>query len=208
MAGRLRRTARFVSGTTYAPRDEALGLIDRVRAVHDRVHGRLPDGTPYSANDPALLTWVHVAGMHSFLAAHSRYAGRPLARVEQDRYFAETATIARRLGATNVPETRAAAEAYLEAMRPHLRHDARTREVRAVLLSEPAPNLLLAPLRRVVMLAGRDLLPAWAAQMHGFRGPQGDRPALTLGVRAAAKAMRWALNDGPPGAAIEHEAVD
>jgi uncharacterized protein (DUF2236 family) len=199
MAGRLRRTARFVSGTTYAPREEALRLIDRVRAVHDRVHGRLPDGTPYCANDPALLTWVHVAEMHGFLAAHLRYAAAPLARAEQDLYFAETATIARRLGAGNVPESRAQAEAYIEAMRPHLRHDGRTREVRAALLSEPAPNLLLAPLRRVVMLAGRDLLPGWAARMHGFTGPQGDRPALTLGVRAMAKAMHWALHDGPQG---------
>jgi uncharacterized protein (DUF2236 family) len=117
--------------------------------------------------------------------------------VEQDLYFAETATIARRLGARDVPESRAAAEAYLESMRPHLRHDRRTREVRAALLSEPAPNLLLAPLRRVVMLAGRDLLPGWAARMHGFSRPQGDRPALTFSVRAAAIAMDWALRDGP-----------
>ena len=34
---------------------------------------RLPDGTPYSANDPELLTFVHVAEVVSFLAAHRRY---------------------------------------------------------------------------------------------------------------------------------------
>jgi uncharacterized protein (DUF2236 family) len=196
MAGRLRRTARFVSGTTYAGRDEALRLIGTVRAVHDRVRGHLPDGSAYSANDPALLTWVHVAEMSSFLAAHRRYAAAPIPPAEQDRYFAETAIVARRLGAREIPETRAEVEAYLQAMRPFLRHDERTREVCAALLSEPSPNLLLAPLRQVVMQAGRDLLPAWAAGMHGFeRGPFGGA-AATLGINGMAKVMRWALRDG------------
>src|SRR5438874_2425453 len=61
MRGRLRRTAQFIAGTSYGARGEAERLIARVRAIHDRVTGVLPDGTPYSANDPALLTWVHVA---------------------------------------------------------------------------------------------------------------------------------------------------
>jgi uncharacterized protein (DUF2236 family) len=164
--------------------------------VHDRVHGHLPDGSAYSANDPALLTWVHVAETRSFLAAHCRYAPDPIAPAEQDLYFAETAIIARRLGAREIPETRAEVEAYLEAMRPHLNHDERTREVCTLLLSEPAPNLLLAPVRRIVMQAGRDLLPAWAARMHGFeRAPFGGA-TVTLGISGIAKVMRWALRDG------------
>src|SRR3546814_1166840 len=60
MLGRLRRTAQFISGTTYGSREQALALISRVKAIHDHVHGQLPDGTPYSAHDPDLLTWVHV----------------------------------------------------------------------------------------------------------------------------------------------------
>ncbi len=52
MTGRLRRTANFIAGTTYGPTVEALGLIDRVRAIHDRVEGETTDGTHYSANDP------------------------------------------------------------------------------------------------------------------------------------------------------------
>src|SRR3546814_10469778 len=43
MLGRLRRTAQFISGTTYGSREQALALISRVKAIHDHVHGQLPD---------------------------------------------------------------------------------------------------------------------------------------------------------------------
>ena len=55
MHGRLRRTARFIAATTYGGPEEAAGLIARINAIHARVQGRLPDGTPYSAQDPALV---------------------------------------------------------------------------------------------------------------------------------------------------------
>ena len=74
MLGRLRRTARFIAVTGYADREEALAAIAQVRAVHDRIGGTLPDGTPFSANDPELLAWVHVSEMVSFLDAWIRYA--------------------------------------------------------------------------------------------------------------------------------------
>src|SRR3546814_5290853 len=70
---RLRRTAQFISGTTYGSREQALALISRVKAIHDHVHGQLPDGTPYSAHDPDLLTWVHVTEVTSFLHSYVRY---------------------------------------------------------------------------------------------------------------------------------------
>ncbi|MCK8786763.1 DUF2236 domain-containing protein [Roseomonas sp. NAR14] len=55
MHGRLRRTARFIATTTYDSREEAEAAIARVRAVHTRIRGTLPDGTPYAVDDPALL---------------------------------------------------------------------------------------------------------------------------------------------------------
>lgn len=72
MLGRLRGTARFIAGTTYGDRAEAEALIAHVQRIHDRVSGELPDGRPYSANDPDLLTWVHVAEVSAFLAAYLR----------------------------------------------------------------------------------------------------------------------------------------
>src|SRR3954470_13336719 len=51
MLGRLRRTARFIALTSYASRPDAEAAIARVRAIHARVTGTLPDGTPYRADD-------------------------------------------------------------------------------------------------------------------------------------------------------------
>jgi uncharacterized protein (DUF2236 family) len=71
---RLRRTARFISLTTFGGREEATAAIARVRGIHDKVRGVLPDGTPYAANDPALLARVYVTETTSFLKAWMRYA--------------------------------------------------------------------------------------------------------------------------------------
>src|SRR5690606_5043023 len=59
MHGRLRRTARFIAVTSFGDRADAEAAIDRVNAIHRRINGTLPDGTPYSATDPATLAWVH-----------------------------------------------------------------------------------------------------------------------------------------------------
>ena len=80
----------------------------------------LHDGRRYSAQDPDLVTWVHVAEMWSFLEAARRYGPRKLSRADGDRYFAETAVIGRALGATWVPDSASEAAAYLERIRPEL----------------------------------------------------------------------------------------
>ena len=44
MHGRLRRTARFIALTTYGSQAEAEAAIARVRSIHDRIRGTLPNG--------------------------------------------------------------------------------------------------------------------------------------------------------------------
>jgi uncharacterized protein (DUF2236 family) len=193
MHGRLRRTARFIALTTYGGRAEAEALLARIRRIHDRVQGVLPDGTPYAANDPALLAWVHVTETTSFLKAWVRYVepGMPLAA--QDRYFAEMAQIGEALGADPIPRTRAEARHLLEATRPHLRCDARTREVARLVLRQPAPNGMAEPLQALTMQAGVDLLPAWAARLHGLHNPVLRRPIIRAGTTGLARTLRWAF---------------
>ncbi|WP_207855834.1 oxygenase MpaB family protein, partial [Pseudomonas sp. 79_C] len=88
LLGRLRRTSQFISGTTFGATRDAEWLIDKVRTIHLQVTGTAPDGRPYAASDPDLLTWVHVAEVSSFLAAHLRYRNPHLARAEHDAYYA------------------------------------------------------------------------------------------------------------------------
>ena len=87
MHGRLRRTAKFIAVTTYDHAEHGIAAIDRVRSIHDRIGGVLPDGTPYRVSDPALLAWVHVTEAISFLNGWIRYAEPDMPLADQDRYF-------------------------------------------------------------------------------------------------------------------------
>jgi uncharacterized protein (DUF2236 family) len=193
MHGRLRRTARFVGITTRGSTEAAEAAIARVRSIHDRVTGVLPDGTPYAANDPALLTWVHVAEAYSFLGGYLRYRDPSFPAARQDAYLAEMAMLAERLGARNVPATRRDVASYLRDMRPALQSDARTRDVAQTLLGQPANSVSAAPLQRVLLDAGVELLPDWARTMHGLPMPMGRRLAVRAGGVGAGRMLRWAL---------------
>jgi len=193
MLGRLRRTARFIAVTTYGSAQEAEAMIEKVRDVHTRVKGNLPNGTFYAADDPRLLAWVHVTEAVSFLDAWIRYAepGMPLA--DQDRYFADFARIAEALGADPIPRSRAEATALIDGMRRELVADARTREVARMVLDQPAPSLAVKPFQALTFGAAVDLLPAWARAMHGLHGPGLATPAVRMGTRSVAGALRWAF---------------
>jgi uncharacterized protein (DUF2236 family) len=195
MPGRLRRTATFIAGTTYGSRADALALIERVKRIHLGVTGMAPDGRPYRASDPALLTWVHVAEVSSFLAAHLRYVNPSLSPRDQDRYYAEVAKIATLLGAAGVPETREQIADYLMSMRPELEAGPRTREVVRI-LRDAAPTdraLMMKPAVGLMLSAGVDLLPDWAQALLGFTTFERLRGVLARpGVRLAAPFIRWA----------------
>lgn len=191
MAGRLRRTARFIATTTYAGRDEAEAAIARVRRIHDHVTGILPDGTPYAANDRALLAWVHVTEVTSFLAGWRRYAKPGMSRADQDAYIAEMARIGVALGADPVPRSLAEAEALLRAMRPALRCDARCREIARLILTQRAPTPALEPFQALTRAAGVELLPDWARRLHGV--PPVPGPLVRAGTQGLARTLRWAF---------------
>lgn len=193
MLGRLRRTAAFIARTTYGSRAEALGEIARVYRIHDKVRGTLPNGTPYRANDPLALAWVHGCEVKCFLDAFIRYREPGMSRARQDRYVAEMAEMGRRMGADPVPECRKELERFIDGMRPELAHDARTAEVADLLLGQTPKNAALAPFHRLTMAAGKDLLPAWAKRMHGFPVNRATAPLLRMGTLGIAEATRWAL---------------
>ncbi|WP_448658799.1 oxygenase MpaB family protein [Sphingomonas sp. CJ99] len=194
MHGRLRRTARFIAQTTYGERSAAQAAIERVRKIHGAVGGSLPDGTPYRADDPHLLAWVHVTETTSFLDGWIRYGEPGMRRADQDRYFAEMARIGRALGADPVPESRIEAERMIARYRPELRVDERTREVLRLLLAQRAASPAALPVQRLTMQAGIDLLPRWARAMHGLNSPIVARPLVRAGATGIARTLRWAFS--------------
>ncbi len=195
MHGRLRRTAKFIAVTTYDHAEQGIAAIDRVRGIHDRISGTLPDGTPYRVSDPALLAWVHVTEAISFLNGWIRYAEPDMPLADQNRYFVEMAVVAERLGADPVPRDRASAEALIQSLRPGLRADARTREVARLVLSQSVGAAVTDAASGVIMQAGVDLLPDWAREMHGLKTP--PTPVVRGSARLLARTLGWAYEGSP-----------
>jgi uncharacterized protein (DUF2236 family) len=193
MIGRLRRTARFIAVTTYGDRRDAETAIAKVNRIHEQVTGTLPDGTRYGAGEPRLLAWVHVAGAMMFLEGWRRYGEPGMSRADQDRYFAETAAIARMLGADPVPQSRAEAERLVRDFRPELRADQRTRDFRDLVLNAPAPSLAETGVQKLLMSAATDLLPGWAQHMHGLRRLPFSAPPVRAATFGLASTLRWAF---------------
>ncbi len=196
MLGRLRRTSQFIAGTTFASSADARRLIERVRKIHDGVQGVAPDGRPYAANDPELLTWVHVTETRSFLAAHLRYCNPALSAADQDRYFDEVALIAEALGATGVPRSCRAVNAYLNGIQPQLVYNQRTAEVLSLVLKAPSPSLVARPVGRLMTRAAIDLLPDWARSMTGLSHSALQVALTHAGMQQVAPTLRWALRNG------------
>lgn len=195
--GRLQRTSTFLAVTTYGPADSAQEACERVRAVHDSVRGTTSEGQDYTAADPHLLCWVHVAEVDSFLRAHQRYGARPLDDDECDAYVADAARIATALGVPDPPVDRAGLRERLAAYRGELRATGEARSTaRFLLLNPPVP--LLARLPYAVIAANAvSLLPGWASRALWLpRVPAAEGVCVRpLGVAVTA-GIRWALT--PP----------
>ena len=189
LQGRLGRTSFFIACTTYGGTQVAEAAIAHVRHVHGHVVGTAPDGQPYRADDAELLTWVHASEAYGFLSAYLAFIDPALSEAQQDQYLAEMAVVATKLGATDVPRTRRALDAYLLAQRPQLEASDRTRDVLGVLAGfEPRT------LASLFIRAATGLLPAWAAdQLVAVGLPAPGRAFEGDLLRMIAPVARWAL---------------
>lgn len=196
LVGRLRRTTGFVAGTSYAPAAEVGKLVERVRRIHARIAGTLPDGRAYAADDPELLTWVHVTEAHGFLEGCRRYCREVPADIA-DRYYDEYRRVAEALGARAVPASEAQVRDYFAAQQPQLCMDTRSRDVLEVLEALRLPVPLPGVSRDLFLSAGAALLPEWAQRLLGRSRGQRLRARLAARVlRGSAPLFRAALGDG------------
>jgi uncharacterized protein (DUF2236 family) len=166
--GRLAGTARWLTVVTFGDRAMAERECARVRGMHRRVSGTYasPAGErPYSANDPDLLRWVHVAFTDSFLAAH-RVWGGPIPGGE-DAYVREWAKAGELVGATDLPRSVAELRDQITGFETQLVGSDAARRTAEFVRRAPIP------------LAGR---PAYAVLFAGAVStlPQGHRRMLGL----------------------------
>jgi len=197
--GRLERTASFLGTTTFGTREEARAAIERVRRVHSRVTGTARDGRRYSAGDPDLLTWVHVAEVSSFLAATRAYAPvRPTA-AEEDDYLDQMAAVAHDLGAVDVPRSVAGLDAYLVAVRPRLAFTPEARDARNFVLRGVGRWPHEVATYGLLVGAAQGILPTWARRQLRLPAlPAGDRLAVRPSARLLGTAFRWVVTPPPP----------
>ena len=119
---RLHHTVGAMLALTFGTPREYEQAIEGIRAIHRRVHGVLPvscgpfpAGTRYSAEDPALLAWVHATLVESIVLVYERLIA-PLSPAERDRFCADSADLAVTLGARAavVPRSWAALRTFME----------------------------------------------------------------------------------------------
>lgn len=176
-ASRLRATVRAMLALTFGTPDDHRSTLDTIRSIHRRVHGRLsvpvghfPAGTPYSAEDPELLLWVHATLLDSIPLVHERLVG-PLTSAERDRYCAESAAVAVALGARaeEVPRTWSALGAYLTETYASgsIAVGDQARELADAVLRPPL-SALIAPITRLNRLVTVGTLPPHVREQYGY----------------------------------------
>jgi uncharacterized protein (DUF2236 family) len=193
--GRLQRTSYFLAVTTFGRAEDAQAAIARVRAVHQHVTGTAPDGRPYAASDPHLLTWVHIAEADSFLRAHTRFGAEPLDQAGRDGYVADMAVIGAELGVLDPPRTEAELADRIGQYRAELAATPQARDAaRFLLVKPPLPAIARAPYG-VLAAAAVSLLPGWARRpLHLPRLPVTETMVVRPAGRAMVQAIRWATS--------------
>ena len=203
--GRLQRTADFLATTSFGPADIAEQTIARIRKVHSYVHGTASDGRPYSASDPHLLRWVHVAEVDSFIAAHRAYGAEKLSEATYDGYVEDMAVIARKLGVPAPPTSVKGLRDQLFMFRGELKATPESRDVARYLLLTPPLSLATRIPYSLISAAAIAILPAWArADLRLPYLPVTERALLRPIGQAITSTIRWATAIDQPFA----ESVD
>jgi len=137
--GRLERTTRWLTITSFGSTEAIEIEARRVRQMHTRVEGdfeqRSGERTRYSASDPRYLLWVHCAFTDSFLRAHQEL-GYPLPQ-GADRYVREWAKSAQPLGLQTAPQS--------EAELADLMDNFARNEVVTIAMTPPIVGFILKP---------------------------------------------------------------
>ena len=105
--GRLIQTMNTMWSIVFDDLPQAQASLQRIHRIHQGVQGAikqpdiLPPGTPYRAQDPDLLMWVHATLVDSAIATYGLFV-KPMVVDEQRRYYDDTKKLAVLLG---VPES-------------------------------------------------------------------------------------------------------
>lgn len=206
-ASRLHHTIGAMRRLSFGDERARAETLARIRAIHQRVNGRLhqrvgvfPEGTPYSAEDPALVLWVHATLLDTLPRAFDALV-RPLSTHERDAFCDEAAQSAIDLGAhsADVPRTWAELQRYLSATIESgiLAVGEQGQEVgRAVLV--PMASVLVRPATAFNQAIAVGLLPPAISRVYDLSWSERDQRRFNRAVRVVRNLRGWA----PPAVAL------
>ena len=196
---RLRRTLDTTLAIIFGTTDEARRSAEGIRAVHARVRGTLRTqtgglaaGTPYQAEDPALLAWVNATLFETSISTYELLFGR-LTDDELARYYAESGTVARLLGVPDdgLPPAfeawRAWWDSELAGDRVAVSEDGR--ELAEAVLT-PHLRFVPRPAFAPLSLFTVGLLPAAVRDAYGYRWTIAHEAAFRAEARALSMTVR------------------
>lgn len=196
--GRLQRTSHFLGTTTFGSVAEADKAIATVRRIHDRVVGTTPDGTPYRANDPHLLGWVHATEVDSFLDAKRRFGNAPIDAATADDYVAEMAVVGERLGVLDAPRSTTELDARLRSYEPELALNAQSREA-LWFITFPPLAFHLRGAYAVLYGGAMTSLPPWIRRRLWVpRLRVTERLAVRPAAQALTRVLDWSMQAAHP----------
>jgi len=178
----------------------------RVRGMHRKVRGTYPVGgemREYSAGDPDLLRWVHVAFTDSFLATH-RVWGGPIPGGE-DAYVREWAKAGELVGVADPPRSVAELNDQVRDFGPELRGDEAAWKTVDFIRSAPVPLPAKAPYS--VLFAGA---VATISESHRriLRLPRVPITVAKPAVGALLGGMSMVLGPASPSMRNAHDRVE
>jgi uncharacterized protein (DUF2236 family) len=193
---RLDRTAQVMDTIGWGTRADADRATRRVRAMHRRVRGTLaepvgpfPAGTPYAADDPALLLWILACIVDSSLVVYQKYVRR-LAGAERDGYWRDYRKVGRLFGLreADMPQSATEFDAYMRAMLEgdQLHVTPRSRELALQIVLHPPVPLRARPMLELVNQITVGLLPAGIRRQYGLRWD----PARSVALHGGAEYVR------------------
>ncbi|MEZ5316980.1 MAG: oxygenase MpaB family protein [Vicinamibacterales bacterium] len=201
-ARRLHETVHAMLALTFGPPEVRDAAIAGILTIHRRVHGRLradvgpyPAGTPYSAEDPALVRWVHLTLLDSVIRAADLLVS-PMDEAARDTYCREAAWVALALGAraadipTRWADVHAAVERACASPDICVGPDARTLAP-AVLAPRGVLAAAAAPAARLNRRLTLGWLPASVRAGYGFDWTDRDARRFDRTVRIVRAVRRW-----------------
>ncbi len=209
LAGRLKRTAQFVSAVSFGPTEDAKKMLRLIKQMHEPVHGVTQQGEPYRANDPELLLWVHATQCYGYLQAHQCYRPQPLTEQQIAQYLAEYQQVLVGLGGEPVQwASWNELVAYLESQQPKLCGGERVTEVYRILKTETRTGKNKSLVGGLFLRAALDLVPTWGQQYFDYRPSQVGIATRTQLVLKIAQVLRWASTESAAKKAYQRVSID